>query len=91
LNPNVTSTYDFADYYSAIVSQVANTGSVYNSISTSQEATVDALDEARQSVMGVSSSEELTNMIKYQNAYNAASRYINAVNEMLGHIIEKLG
>ncbi len=41
--------------------------------------------------MGVSSSEELTNMIKFQNAYNAASRYINAINEMLGHIIEKLG
>ena len=91
LNPNATKSYNYKDYYSAIVSQVANTGYVYKSISGSQEATVSSLENARQAVMGVSSNEELSNMIKFQNAYNAASRYINVINEMLGHIIEKLG
>ena len=91
LNPNSTKPYNYKDFYSAIVSQVANTGFVYKSISGSQEGTVQSLENARQSVMGVSSNEELTNMIKFQNAYNASSRYINVINEMLGHIIERLG
>ena len=29
-------------------------------------------------------------MIKYQNAYNAASRYINVVSEMLEHLVTRL-
>ena len=41
-------------------------------------------------IVGVSTDEELTNMIMYQNAYNAASRYINVVNEMIEHIIRTL-
>ncbi len=91
LNPYSTKESSFSDYYTELVSQVGNTGYVYKSIMTNQQAAVESLDNSRQSVMGVSSSEELTNMIKFQNAYNAASRYINAVNEMIGHIIEKLG
>ncbi len=91
LNPYATKASNFIDYYSELVGQVANTGYVYSSISENQQAAVESLEKARQAVMGVSSSEELTNMIKFQNAYNAASRYINAINEMLGHIIERLG
>jgi flagellar hook-associated protein 1 FlgK len=42
------------------------------------------------SVTGVSSDEELTNLIRFQHAYNASSRYINVINEMLETIIERL-
>ncbi|MDE7045037.1 MAG: hypothetical protein K2O97_08515 [Acetatifactor sp.] len=42
-------------------------------------------------MVGVSSDEELSNMIKFQNAYNASSRYINVISEMLEHIINTLG
>ena len=91
LNPNLTAKYEFRDYYSALVGQLANTGSVYSSIVDGQSATVSELEDARQSIMGVSSNEELSNMIKFQNAYNASSRFINAINEMLGHVIERLG
>ncbi len=91
LNPNVTKECNYADYYSAIVAGLGNDGSVYKSIMEAQQATSTQLDNARNMVTGVSSNEELTNMVKFQNAYNAASRYINALNEMLGHLIEKLG
>jgi len=91
LNPNVTKKNTFTGYYSDLVSQVANSGKVYSSIVSSQEDTVAAIETARQQVIGVSSDEELTNMIKYQNAYNAASRYINVINEMLEHILTSLG
>lgn len=91
LNPNVTKSSNFTDYYADLVNQMANAGFIYKSISESQSATVDAIEEARQAVMGVSSNEELSNMIKFQSAYNASSRYINVINEMLGTIIESLG
>ena len=91
LNPNLTMQYNFADYYAAMVGQIATTGSVYNSIVQAQQVTVEQLEANRQSVMGVSSNEELSNMIKFQNAYNAASRYITTLNDMLGTIIERLG
>lgn len=91
LNPDTTKKYKYKDFYSAMLSQIGNAGGVYKSISKSQEETVASLEDSRQAVMGVSSNEELTNMIKFQNAYNASSRYINVVNEMLATIIERLG
>lgn len=38
-------------------------------------------------MIGVSSDEELEHMIMYQNAYNAASRYINVINSMLDTLL----
>ena len=91
LNPEVKKTTTFLDYYNDLVSQVANSGAVYRSIFTNQEDTVEATENARQQIIGVSSDEELSNMIKYQNAFNASSRYINVVNEMLAHLLNTLG
>lgn len=91
LNPNVKKKVTFNTYYSDMVSQVANSGYVYRSIYENQESTVESVESARSQVVGVSSDEELSNMIKFQNAYNASSRYINTISEMLEHIISTLG
>ena len=91
LNPNVTTKTNLVDYYSNIVSQVANTGAVFYSIYSNEQATVDSTEYARQQIVGVSDDEELNNMIKFQNAYNASSRYINVIDEMLEHILNTLG
>lgn len=91
LNPNVTTKCSLNTYYTNLVSQVANSGYVYKSLSEGQDATVDSIDSQRQEIVGVSSDEELTNMIRFQNAYNAASRYINVVDEMLEHLLTSLG
>ncbi len=90
LNPNVETPVCFRDYYKNLVAQVANTGYVLRGIQDSQTAATDALSYAREQIVGVSSDEELTNMIMYQNAYNAASRYINVVNEMIEHLLTAL-
>lgn len=90
LNPNLTMEYNFQDYYSAMVGQIATTGSVFKSIVDAQQLAVAQIDDSRQSIMGVSSNEELSNMIKFQNAYNAASRYITACNDMLENLIQNL-
>lgn len=91
LNPNVKKKTNFVDYYGDLVAQVANSGSVYKSIMANQQATVNATFSAREQVIGVSSDDELTYMVKFQNAYNASSRYINVISEMLAHIINTLG
>ena len=91
LNPKVKKKTNFVDYYGDLVSQVANSGSVYKSIMANQQATVNSTFSAREQVIGVSSDDELTYMVKFQNAYNASSRYINVISEMLAHIINTLG
>lgn len=91
LNPNVATPVGFLDYYKNLVGQIANSGSVFRGIQASQTQTSDGLFNAREQVVGVSSDEELTNMIKFQNAYNASSRYINVISEMLEHILTTLG
>lgn len=91
LNPNVKKFSSYIDYYSDLVSQVANSGAVYKSLLDSQQQTVEATSDAREQIIGVSQDEELTFMIKFQNAYNASSRYINVISEMLEHIINTLG
>lgn len=91
LNPNVATPVCFKDYYKNLVSQIANTGSVFRAVQDNQNVATDALLYAREQIVGVSSDEELTNMIMYQNAYNASSRYINVISEMLDHLLSTLG
>lgn len=91
LNPNVETPVNFVDYYKNLVSQIANTGYVFRAVQANQTVASDALAGAREQIVGVSSDEELTNMIMYQNAYNASSRYINVISEMLDHILSTLG
>lgn len=91
LNPNVETKVNLVNYYSNLVSQVADTGCVIRGISENQQITVDNTAAAREQILGVSSDEELGNMIMFQNAFNAASRYINVISEMLEHVILTLG
>lgn len=91
LNPNVKTKTNFINYYDALISQAANSGSVAHDICANQEVTVDNIQAAREQVLGVSSDEEMSNMVMFQNAYNAASRYINVVSELMEHVISTLG
>lgn len=90
LNPNVKTKGNFSDYYMNLTNQIADSGSVYKKLASDQEGTVGAASAAREQIIGVSTDEELTNMIKFQNAYNASSRYINAVDELLEHLINAM-
>lgn len=91
LTPDDPDACTFKEYYERMLGGLADTGSVYNSLSENLNSSINSIENQRQQVIGVSSDEELTNMIKYQSAYNAASRYINVISEMLEHIIMRLG
>lgn len=91
VSPNDTKAYSFNDYYAAMIGELATYGNVYSSMATNLSNEVLTIDNQRLQVIGVSSDEELTKMIKYQNAYNASSRFINVINEMIEHLITQLG
>ncbi|MCL2719279.1 MAG: flagellar hook-associated protein FlgK [Lachnospiraceae bacterium] len=91
LNPNTQTKVNLAGYYNSMISQVANTASVYREITKNQQLTVEQVAAAREMVIGVSTDEELSFMIQFQNAFNASSRYINVISEMLEHVISTLG
>ncbi|WP_284036444.1 flagellar hook-associated protein FlgK [Neobacillus sp. 114] len=48
------------------------------------------VDNRRLSVSGVSIDEEMTNMVRFQQAYNAAAKYVSAVNDMLDTLINRM-
>lgn len=91
LNPSDTTPVTFESFYTKLVGEVATTGNIYKTTSESLEGTRDQIENSRQGVIGVNSDEELTNMIKYQNAYNASSRYINVISEMIDYLLSSLG
>ena len=91
LSPNTLTTNNFMNYYTQFTGSIASKGDEYNILADNQKAMADSIQDKRTSIMGVSSDEELTNLIKFQQAYNAAARYINVIDEMLEHVIERLG
>jgi flagellar hook-associated protein 1 FlgK len=52
-----------------------------------QTAIANQVQSERDAVSGVSLDEEMLNLIKYQAAYNAASRLAGIVNTMMGTLI----
>ena len=87
INPNATKASSFENCYTEIVNQMSTAGNVFKDVYEYQQLAVEQAESNRQSVIGVSSDEELEHMIMYQNAYNAASRYINVINTLLDSVI----
>ncbi len=90
LDPNSLTKYTINDFYNALIVGIGSQGQVWNSIVKNQEDLTTSIDNERQNVMGVSTDEELVSLIKFQHSYNASSRYITVIDEMLEHLIEKL-
>lgn len=91
VSPNSLVECNFMDYYAGMMDDLSDRGYTYNSMAKTQEQSVTDIEMLRQQVVGVSSDEELSNLIKFQHAYNASSRYINTVSEMIEHLIMTLG
>lgn len=91
MNPEQYAKADFNTYYNNFIGEFSTVGQVLNKYVNNQQTMVDGYDDQRLRTEGVASDEELEKMIKYQQAYNAASRYINVVSQMLEHLVTSLG
>jgi flagellar hook-associated protein 1 len=52
---------------------------------------VDSIEDRRQSVAGVSLDEEMSNLVRFQRAYQASSRAMSTMDEMLDVLINRTG
>jgi flagellar hook-associated protein 1 FlgK len=74
-------------YYQTMVSNLGIvTDSVNRNLETA-ESLMSELQGQRDSISGVSLDEEMINLVKYQNAYNAASKLLTVADEMLDTLI----
>jgi flagellar hook-associated protein 1 FlgK len=77
--------------YAAFVAQVGSGVQAAQSTQSTQQAVLTAVSNQRQSVSGVSLDEEMTNLIQYQQAYQASARVMNAINSTLDTLINTVG
>lgn len=98
----LTDTIDLQDYsviengtlnsfYESMIGQLGVDALQANRLTTNSETLRQSVEENRQSVSAVSLDEEMTNIIKFQHAYNAAARQITMIDEMLEKIINGMG
>ncbi len=69
-------------YYSAFVSDLGSAIDSANKLLTTQNLILSQLEVQRAAVSGVSIDEEMTNMIKFQRAFDASARMVHTVDEM---------
>ncbi len=79
------------DFLAGIVSELGVRADQCNDMNKSQELIVDNVDDLRMSVSGVSIDEEVTNLITFQRAYQASSRVLTSIDEMLDKLINGTG
>ncbi|TCK93378.1 flagellar hook-associated protein 1 FlgK [Natranaerovirga hydrolytica] len=91
LEPEGTSEVNINEYYGNFISELGYEGNVAYELYRNQETMVSLIDNQRSQLMGVSSDEELGNMMKYQHAYNASARLVSTIDEMIEHIIMRVG
>ncbi len=89
-NPDLKNN-SFADYINHVSTVLAN-DSYNNAAALKTNVTVlNAIQDSRDSVSGVSMNEEASNMMMFQSAYNAASRLMTALDEVLNTLISNTG
>ncbi|MBT3481680.1 MAG: flagellar hook-associated protein FlgK, partial [Opitutales bacterium] len=80
----------FSSYYRATVSDLAQNVATVESRLEDEGIVFNLLKEQQDSVSGVSIDEEMTDMMKFQRAFEATARHIKAIDEMLDVIINRL-
>lgn len=71
------------EFLTNTVSTVGNTISNINKKAETQQSVTTQIDSQRDALYGVNLDEEITDLIKYQRAYEAASRIFNVTSQML--------
>ncbi|MGG3453245.1 flagellar hook-associated protein FlgK [Paenibacillus rhizolycopersici] len=79
------------DYYRAMMGQLGVQSREALRQQENNQLLVEQVDSRRQSVSGVSLDEEMSNLIKLQHAYGAASRFMTTMDQNLDKVINSMG
>lgn len=74
-------------YYGSITAQLADRGAGASDRLSAAQATLNQINQERQSLSGVNLDEEATNLITYQRAFEAAARVVTVTSDMLSTIV----
>ena len=77
--------------YNAFVTKIGGDVQTAQSTQQSSQSLLSAIGNQRQSISGVSLDEEMTNLIQYQQAYQASARVMNAIDETLNTLVNQVG
>jgi flagellar hook-associated protein 1 FlgK len=86
-NTEGTTTATIEDYYHAMVGSIGIKAASISGSRAFNEVMVNELKTMRESISGVSLDEEMTELIKFQNAFAAAAKLITVADEMLDTLI----
>jgi len=81
----------FSSFLGNIVTDIGVKGETADKMRLNSEMLNSEISLEKERVMGVSIDEEMTNLVKYQQAFNASARVITAVNQMMETVINNLG
>ncbi|MDR9749537.1 flagellar hook-associated protein FlgK [Paenibacillus taichungensis] len=90
-SPGGTQTGTIDSLYSSLVGQLGVQGQEASRQTENASLLLQQVDSRRQSVSGVSLDEEMSDMIKFQHAYNASARFMTTFDEMLDKLINSTG
>lgn len=76
------------EYYTILVGDMGLMAQEIDQRRDFEESLINHLNEARDSISGVSLDEEMVNLIKYQHAFEAASKLIAISDEMLRNLMD---
>ena len=82
---------NYNEFYRSIITDIGLEGNKATNAADAQGLLVEQIDYKRQSLMGVSLDEEMSNLIKFEHSYNAAVRTVNAMDEMIEAVVNKVG
>lgn len=85
----VNATWD--DYIREFTAQIGIQAQDATRLAENEDLLVAEIENRKQMVSGVSLDEEMTNMIRFQHAYEAAARLITVADEMLDTLINRTG
>jgi flagellar hook-associated protein 1 FlgK len=77
--------------YRAFVAQVGSNTREADRQAANAQVLTDAVENRRQSVMGVSLDEEMSNLVRFQRSYQASARAMSTLDEMLDVLINRTG
>lgn len=78
----------YVNYSASIASQIGNLSQNAKNLSEYHESLITMVRQQRDSISGVSIDEEMSNLIKYQYAYQAAARLINVAESLMDSLME---
>jgi flagellar hook-associated protein 1 FlgK len=84
-------TGSFEAFATSLMSNAAIDTNYISYLEKSSDLIMTSIENQRESIMGVSLNEETTNLMKYQKAFEAASRLMTMYDDALDVIINKMG